>query len=73
MALLGGATVAAAESAGRAALLAAGFARVDYFTARDPETLAQRDAGPLQGPARLICAAVLGRTRLLDNLAVDPA
>jgi pantoate--beta-alanine ligase len=72
-ALLGGAAVTAAESVGRAALLAAGFARVDYFTARDPETLAPLDAGPLAGPARLICAAVLGNTRLLDNLAVYPA
>jgi pantoate--beta-alanine ligase len=72
-ALLAGEAVALAAAAGRTALLAAGFARVDYFTARDPQTLAPLDAGPLSGPARLMCAAVLGHTRLLDNLPVCPA
>lgn len=71
--LLDGASVATVEAAGQAALLAAGFARVDYFTARDPETLLPMAAGPLTAPARLVSAAVLGHTRLLDNLAVEPS
>ncbi|MGA9444649.1 MAG: pantoate--beta-alanine ligase [Methyloceanibacter sp.] len=58
----------ALESA-RAALEAAGF-RVDYLEARDPETLA-----PLSGPvasARILVAAFLGKTRLIDNVPVPP-
>lgn len=58
----------ALESA-RASLEAAGFG-VDYLEARDPETLA-----PLSGPvasARILVAAFLGKTRLIDNVAVRP-
>lgn len=53
----------------RAALNAAGF-RVDYLEARDAQTLA-----PLSGTtasARLLVAAHLGTTRLIDNVPLPP-
>jgi pantoate--beta-alanine ligase len=56
-----------AANAGRFKLEAKGF-RVDYVAVRDPETLK-----PLSGPvtrARVLAAAYLGRTRLIDNVAV---
>ncbi len=58
-----------AAEAGRFKLEAAGF-RVNYVAVRDPETLK-----PLHGPvkeARVLAAAFLGKTRLIDNLPVPP-
>jgi pantoate--beta-alanine ligase len=56
-------------AAAEAALLAAGFASVDYVTLVDAASLA-----PLQElggrPARLLAAARFGGTRLIDNLPV---
>lgn len=54
------------------ALLAAGFAEPDYLDLRDAETLAPLDrlGG---GPARLLVAARLGTTRLIDNIPVQRA
>ncbi|WP_293902164.1 pantoate--beta-alanine ligase [Phenylobacterium sp.] len=49
-------------------LLAAGFARVDYVEARTPDTLDRLGPGPSEGPIRLLAAAFLGRTRLIDNV-----
>jgi len=52
----------------RASLRDGGFSRVDYFALVDAKTLE-----PLDEPAgamRLIAAAVIGTTRLIDNLAV---
>jgi pantoate--beta-alanine ligase len=46
----------------------AGFA-IDYLEARQAETLA-RVARRREGPIRLLAAARLGATRLIDNLAV---
>lgn len=51
----------------RHALAAAGF-RVDYFEARLPTTLAPLPAD-YAGPCRLLVAAWLGQTRLIDNIA----
>jgi pantoate--beta-alanine ligase len=48
----------------------AGFSSVDYVELRDSETLVLMTA--LDRPARLLAAAHLGATRLIDNLAVDP-
>ena len=55
---------------GIAQLLQAGFNRVDYLELRDAETLAPVEE--VRRPARLLAAAHLGRTRLIDNLAVLP-
>jgi pantoate--beta-alanine ligase len=53
---------------GRAAIERAGFV-LDYLEARHAETL-QPIASPQDGPVRLLVAARLGRTRLIDNVAV---
>jgi pantoate--beta-alanine ligase len=52
----------------REELAAAGFA-IDYLEARHAETLA-RVARRHEGPVRLLVAARLGATRLIDNIAV---
>jgi pantoate--beta-alanine ligase len=63
-----GADVGQALEAGLAALQKAGFVRVDYFALVDAATLEPLDR--LQGEMRLIAAAVIGTTRLIDNVAV---
>jgi pantoate--beta-alanine ligase len=50
------------------ALVDAGFLRIDYFALVDAATLAPLDSP--EGEMRLIAAAVIGSTRLIDNLAV---
>ncbi len=69
-ALAGGAAVQSTLDAACAAILKAGFDAVDYVELRDAYTLASLST--LTRPARLLAAARLGKTRLLDNLAVDP-
>jgi pantoate--beta-alanine ligase len=53
---------------GRAALTEAGFV-VDYLEARNADTLAPVQSAK-EGPLRLLVAARLGKTRLIDNIAV---
>jgi pantoate--beta-alanine ligase len=50
-------------------LLAAGFTKIDYITVRDAETLAPYD-GRAGRPGRVLAAVWLGKTRLIDNVAV---
>jgi pantoate--beta-alanine ligase len=64
----GGEAVAGVLDAGRADAAAAGFV-LDYLELRDAETLAPV-AGPSDRPCRLLVAAYLGRTRLIDNIAI---
>jgi pantoate--beta-alanine ligase len=66
-----GAAVAETEAEGTGRLRDAGFDNVDYFEARDPLDLGRMGPGPLARPARLLAAARLGRTRLIDNLACE--
>ncbi|MGF1606793.1 MAG: pantoate--beta-alanine ligase [Rhodothalassiaceae bacterium] len=66
-----GAPLAALEAEGRDRLLHAGFDHVDYLTFRDAQDLGGLER--LDRPARLLATARLGRTRLLDNVAVDPS
>jgi pantoate--beta-alanine ligase len=61
--------IAASLERGRATLRASGFA-VDYLELRDAADLAPLDR--LAAPSRLLVAARLGRTRLIDNVAVVP-
>lgn len=63
----GGDRAAALETA-KANLLAAGFGPVDYVDLRDADTLAVADAQTTN--LRLLAAAWLGKTRLIDNIAV---
>jgi pantoate--beta-alanine ligase len=58
---------ARAMAEGRAALLVAGFARVDYVDVADAETLAALAPGR---PGRILGAAWLDKTRLIDNVAL---
>ena len=69
-ALRGGAVVADVERRGADALKDAGFQSVDYLDVRAPDGLEHLGPGPLAGPARVFAAARLGRTRLIDNMAV---
>jgi pantoate--beta-alanine ligase len=60
---------AAAESWASGELTAAGFAKVDYVAIRGAEDLTPfSDA--LDAPARILAAAWLGSTRLIDNLPI---
>lgn len=52
-------------------LKAHGFGSVDYVSLRDAATLAPMTS--LDRPGRLLAAARIGTTRLIDNLAVNPA
>ena len=61
--------VEAALAEARAALHAAGFA-VDYIALADAETLAESPAA--DRPRRLLAAARMGATRLIDNVAIEP-
>jgi|TARA_A100001391_G_scaffold118843_1_gene80622 pantoate--beta-alanine ligase len=66
----GGSVEEALTRAG-ATLIAQGFDPVDYVMLCDAVTLEPMHV--LDRPARLLGAAKLGRTRLIDNIAVDPA
>jgi pantoate--beta-alanine ligase len=63
-----GEPVGPALKAAKKRLKQAGFDPIDYVALVDAQTLAPLDA--LSGEARLLAAAKLGRTRLIDNLAV---
>lgn len=66
-----GGGVAAALEAAKAALLAHGFGPIDYVELCDAATLEPMTV--LDRPARLLAAARLGGTRLIDNIPVMPA
>ncbi|MDQ0393926.1 pantoate--beta-alanine ligase [Labrys monachus] len=65
--IAGGAGIEAALAEGRAAIEQAGFA-LDYLEARHAASLAPI-ADPAAGPVRLLVAAKIGQTRLIDNIA----
>lgn len=58
------------EREAAAALLKAGFERVDYVAVRRAADLGGFRDGVVDAPARILAAAWLGRTRLIDNMAV---
>jgi pantoate--beta-alanine ligase len=69
-AIAAGADVSKVLGTAQAALLAGGFASVDYLELADEDTL--EPLRKLAGrPARLFVAARIGGTRLIDNMAVD--
>jgi pantoate--beta-alanine ligase len=53
------------------AIIAGGFDSVDYVELRDAASLKRIES--LDGPARLLAAARIGGTRLIDNIAVNLA
>ena len=67
-AIIGGEPVESALGDARRKLAEAGFSNVDYFALVDSATL-EPLAAP-SGEMRLIAAAVIGTTRLIDNIAV---
>ncbi|KCZ93937.1 pantoate--beta-alanine ligase [Hyphomonas johnsonii MHS-2] len=56
----------------RALVAAAGFGKIDYVSLVDPDTLLDLPDAPLAPgtPARLLGAAWIGKTRLIDNISV---
>lgn len=66
--LRAGAAIDGAVDAGSELITTAGFA-LDYLEVRHAETLAPI-ASPKDGPMRILVAAKLGTTRLIDNIAV---
>lgn len=69
-AIAGGADVGATLIDAKAKLFEAGFSTVDYIELRDAETL--EPMAMLDRPARMLAAARMGTTRLIDNIAVLP-
>ena len=67
-AILDGTPVRLALDTARKSLVEAGFSRIDYFALVDAATLEPLET--VAGDMRLIAAAVIGPTRLIDNLAV---
>ena len=68
--LRAGAPVAEAEIEVIGALARAGFRKVDYVEVRGADDLARLGPGPVSEPARILAAAFLGKTRLIDNMPV---
>lgn len=67
-AILAGANVSETLSDAQKSVRNGGFSRVDYFALVDAATLAPLDRP--EGETRLIAAATIGATRLIDNIAV---
>jgi pantoate--beta-alanine ligase len=67
-AIRGGTPVSTALRQAKQALVDAGFLRIDYLALVEAETLEPLDEPG--GEMRLIAAAVVGTTRLIDNVAV---
>ncbi len=55
----------------RVRVLDAGFNHIDYLEVRDADTLTPLK-GHVRRPARVLAAAWLGRTRLIDNVPIPP-
>lgn len=64
-----GVPAAQLEADASAALTAAGFDAVDYVALRRVDDLTPFE-GAVDAPARILAAAKIGRTRLIDNMAV---
>jgi pantoate--beta-alanine ligase len=72
LAAASGAALETVERDAREALLQAGFSHVDYVAVRRADDLAGFEAGRVDAPGRILAAAWLGGTRLIDNMAVIP-
>ncbi|MDO9079068.1 MAG: pantoate--beta-alanine ligase [Brevundimonas sp.] len=70
LAAASGAALNSVERDAREALLRAGFSHVDYVAVRRADDLGVFEGGRVDAPGRILAAAWLGRTRLIDNMAV---
>jgi pantoate--beta-alanine ligase len=68
-AILAGAEISIALRQAKQSLVDAGFLRIDYLALVDAATL--EPAEEPRGAMRLIAAAVIGTTRLIDNIVVE--
>jgi pantoate--beta-alanine ligase len=68
-AIFEGMEVRTALDTARKSLIEAGFSRIDYFALVNAATLEPLDAP--EGEMRLVAAAAIGGTRLIDNMAVE--
>jgi pantoate--beta-alanine ligase len=68
-AILAGQPVQSALGEARQSLSGDGFSRIDYVALVDAETLEPVEAR--RGDTRLIAAAIIGKTRLIDNLPLQ--
>jgi pantoate--beta-alanine ligase len=71
VAIIGGESVSFAIITAKSRLFEAGFATIDYIELRDAETLDPVET--LERPARLLAAAWIGKTRLIDNIPLERA
>lgn len=70
-AVANGGRIDEAEAAGKVALSAAGFGQIDYLEVREASDLSKLGPGPIGAArGRILVAAWLGKTRLIDNMAV---
>jgi pantoate--beta-alanine ligase len=65
-----GALIAEAAADGIKRILALGFDRVDYLEVRDAASLESFPTGKPTSTARILVAAKIGKTRLIDNMPV---
>lgn len=68
--ILAGGEIAPVLASAEAGILTAGFSKVEYFALADAQTLAPVPT-LTDRPMRLLAAAKIGKTRLIDNLAVE--
>lgn len=68
-----GAKVSDALAEGQTIIAQSGFSKIDYLTAIDPVTLEPLPDGPVAAGyrGRLLAAAYLGNTRLIDNIGFE--
>ncbi|MBX3492041.1 MAG: pantoate--beta-alanine ligase [Parvibaculum sp.] len=65
-----GTLISEATKAGAARILALGFDNLDYLEIRDAASLATFPTDRPTSPARILVAAKIGKTRLIDNMPV---
>lgn len=65
-----GTSIPEATKDGAAKVLALGFDKIDYLEIRDAVSLAAFPSGRPTSPARILVAAKIGKTRLIDNMPV---
>jgi len=65
-----GTPISKATAEGGKRILALGFDKLDYLEVRDAASLAAFQGDKPEGSARILVAAKIGRTRLIDNMPV---